>query len=240
MRMKLLAVMVLALTGAGCISTSTRTEPPAPVYERGRIVGEAQSAYGSLSGVETTAVAAPAISVGVAPDVVNAPPAPEPATVITRTEGVTTGTPAPVSTAQSQYGATGTPTATQPATQVAYAAKPPAAASSSQPMSSAGDTLVKKADASMQSGDLTSAASHLERAVRVDPGHPLPWNRLAHVRFAQGSYPLAEELAQKSNALAGTDSALKRNNWELIAAARQAAGDATGAQEARNRAMELR
>ena len=235
MRTKLLSVLVLAAAVTGCISPSTRTEPPAPVYERGQRVGEAQNS--TAAGVETTAIAAPAISVGVYQDVTTAPPRPEPATVVAEPANPqAAASSAPAVSGRAPSVSSDTPAATQ----VAYAAPPTVASSTQRPMSTAGDSLVKKADTSLQQGDLTGAASHLERAVRVDPNHPLPWNRLAHVRFEQGSYPLAEELAQKSNALAGSDSALKRNNWELIAAARQAAGDLSGAHEARDRAAALR
>ena len=42
----------------------------------------------------------------------------------------------------------------------------------------------------------------------------------------------AGDLAAKSNALAGSDPALKRDNWRMVAAARRAAGDIAGARAA--------
>lgn len=225
MRNHILLVVALALVGAGCTSTQ-RTEPPAPVYERGKRVGEAVS-----SGVETTALGAPEIGVGVSQETIDTPP-PEPVTQGVRSEPAGTAVTAAAS-AQSP-----SVTSSEPV-QVAYGVKPPSRGASTQALSSAGQALVGKADTSLNNGDLTGAASQLERAVRVEPGHPLPWNRLAHVRFAQGSYDLAEELAQKSNALAGSDQGLKRNNWLLISEARRAGGNIAGADEARRRADAL-
>lgn len=226
MRNNLILILVLAFVGTGC-SSPIRTEPPAPVYERGQRVGEAVS-----SGVETTALGAPEIAVGVPQDAVTSPPPPEPVT-----RGVSSE-PATMTSAATTAGQARPQMTTAPV-QVAYAPKPPSTVASAQPMSSAGQALVGKAETSLNNGDLTGAASQLERAVRVDPGHPLPWNRLAHVRFAQGSYSLAEELAQKSNALAGTDVGLKRNNWLLISEARRASGNSAAADEAMRRAESL-
>jgi len=47
------------------------------------------------------------------------------------------------------------------------------------------------------------------------------WNRLAHVRAEQGQAGLAGELAAKSNAFAGGDESLKRDNDRLIARSRK-------------------
>lgn len=87
---------------------------------------------------------------------------------------------------------------------------------------------------------MTGAASLLERAVRVEPRHPLPWNRLARVRLAQSRFGLAEELAKKSNALAGSDRALQRANWQMIAEAQRAQGNSAGAGAALQKANSLR
>jgi tetratricopeptide (TPR) repeat protein len=68
------------------------------------------------------------------------------------------------------------------------------------------------------------AAALLERALRIEPRNAQLWHRLAKVRLQQGRYAMAESLAQKSNALAKDDEALKRRNTELIEIARRAVG----------------
>jgi hypothetical protein len=82
-------------------------------------------------------------------------------------------------------------------------------------------TLLQQADSQRGSGDLTAAAATLERALRIEPENPYVWNRLAHVRYKQGQAGLAGELAAKSNAFAGTDDAIKRDNDSLIARSRR-------------------
>ena len=206
---------LLAPLVTGCISSPERTEPPAPVYEKGQKVGEARSGDGSGT-VMTAPIGGPEVIVGSGQfDAVT--PVPE--------------TNRPVAE----------PAATQSATTLAYAPRDTAEpVRSAQPMGSAVRSLVDQADARARNGDLTGAASLLERAVRLEPRHPLPWNRLAHVRFGQGSYALASELAEKSNALAGADRSLKRDNWQLVAESRRRAGDTGGAQAAQRQADDLR
>ena len=84
-------------------------------------------------------------------------------------------------------------------------------------MSKAVKTLLQQAELQRSSGDLTGAAATLERALRIEPDSGYVWNRLAHVRAEQGQAGLAGELAAKSNAFAGGDETLKRDNDKLIA-----------------------
>lgn len=99
--------------------------------------------------------------------------------------------------------------------------------------------LLTRADEQARGGDAPGAAATLERALRIEPRNPALWHQLAAVRMAQGNYPLAESLAQKSNVLAGDDKALQARNWQLIAVARGAQGNAAGARAARQKAAEL-
>lgn len=96
--------------------------------------------------------------------------------------------------------------------------------------------LLDSADGQQQAGDLAAAVATLERALRIEPRNPRLWNRLAGLRLAQGRYTMAEQLAAKSNSLAGSDTGLKRSNWRLIARARDARGDRAGAAAARRHA----
>jgi hypothetical protein len=87
-------------------------------------------------------------------------------------------------------------------------------------MSKAVKTLLQQAELQRSSGDLTGAAATLERALRIEPESAYVWNRLAHVRAEQGQAGLAGELAAKSNAFAGGDETLERDNDKLIARSR--------------------
>src|SRR5882672_6004376 len=66
-------------------------------------------------------------------------------------------------------------------------------------------------------GRLVNAAASLERAL---------------VRLKQGDYAQAESTAARSNSWAGSDNALRADNWRIIAHARNARGDAEGARVA--------
>lgn len=92
--------------------------------------------------------------------------------------------------------------------------------------------LVDLARADAASGRLSNAAASLERALRIEPRNPRLWQSLARVRLQQGEYAQAEGAAARSSSWAGTDSALRTENWRLIAQAREARGDAAGARAA--------
>lgn len=117
------------------------------------------------------------------------------------------------------------PAPAAPAVSVAAPSLPPAA-----------DALARQAEQQRQSGDYAGAAASLERSLRIAPSEAYLWNRLARVRLEQGQYPLAGNLASRSNGLAPADSGIKRDNWRIIAEARRRAGDAAGASEAERRA----
>jgi Tfp pilus assembly protein PilF len=88
-----------------------------------------------------------------------------------------------------------------------------------------------RADAA--AGRLANAAATLERALRIEPRNPRLWHELARVRLKQGQYAQAESVAARSNSWAGSDNALRAENWRLIAEAREARGDTEGARQAR-------
>lgn len=100
--------------------------------------------------------------------------------------------------------------------------------------------LLKDADAHERSGRYTLAVAAVERALRLAPRDARLWSRLAGIRAAQRQWSQAEQLAGKSNSLAGSgEKRLMAANWRLIAQARERLGDARGALQARNRAAEL-
>ncbi len=92
-------------------------------------------------------------------------------------------------------------------------------------------SLLDKAADAVGSGNLDQAASALEQALRVEPNNASTWHDLAQVRMHQKQFNQAEAMAKKSINFAGSKS-LKSRNWRLIAVARRAQGDESGAQEA--------
>jgi tetratricopeptide (TPR) repeat protein len=99
--------------------------------------------------------------------------------------------------------------------------------------------LMQSARADTAAGRLSNAAATLERALRLEPRNPRLWQELARVRLKQGQYAQAESTAARSNSWAGSDTALRGENWRLIAQAREARGDADGARAALEQAGKL-
>ncbi len=93
-------------------------------------------------------------------------------------------------------------------------------------------SLLSEAHAHKSAGRHEPAGASLERALRIEPRNPVLWQELALVRLEQGNYPQAENLAAKSNALAGDSRPLRAQNWRIIGEARSRRGDHQGAQAA--------
>lgn len=117
--------------------------------------------------------------------------------------------------------------------------RPPTQPSQPRARKPAAVALAGQADAELSAGKPDSAASLLERALRIDSRDALLWQQLASVRLAQKRPAQAESLLQKSNALAAGDRQLQARNWRTIAEARKVQGNASGATDARRRAAEL-
>jgi len=99
--------------------------------------------------------------------------------------------------------------------------------------------LLDRADQAERSGQPQQSAVAIERALRLEPGNPVLWHRLARVHLDQGQYGQAETFAEKSNLLAGDDNKLRARNWRLIADARRAQGRLADAEEAELRAQKF-
>lgn len=96
--------------------------------------------------------------------------------------------------------------------------------------------LLDQAATQQRGGHAEQSAATLERALRIEPRNPWLWFRLAEIRLQMGMARRAEQLALKSNALAGADPRLAVQSWLLIARARERLGDAEGAERARKKA----
>ena len=99
--------------------------------------------------------------------------------------------------------------------------------------------LLDNAADAVEQGNLDQAASSLERALRIEPRNASIWHDLGQIRLHQRKFSQAESMAEKSNSLSGGNSSLQARNWRLIAVARKAAGDNTGADAAEAQAVIL-
>jgi len=93
--------------------------------------------------------------------------------------------------------------------------------------------LLDDAHVNRQQGELSIAASKLERAVRIAPQDGKVWHELASIRFQQNRFQSAEGLAKKSIVYSTNDRALLRKNWLLIADSREQQGQRASAAQAR-------
>lgn len=116
-------------------------------------------------------------------------------------------------------------------------AAPPPPSAKSENVAIAG--LMQSARDDSAAGRLANAAATLERALRIEPRNPRLWQELARVRLKQGEYAQVESTAARSNSWAGSDAAVRAENWRLIAQAREARGDAAGASAALAQAAKL-
>lgn len=85
--------------------------------------------------------------------------------------------------------------------------------------------LSTRAGEALAGGHFDQAAQLLERAIRIEPRNGRLWYELARVRYEQGNYEQAMQLANRSNALPNTGAGLKTKNDQLIAASRSALGN---------------
>jgi len=93
------------------------------------------------------------------------------------------------------------------------------------PSGKAVNDLIARANRLKLSGELETAAASLERAVRISPKDPIPWQHLAQIRLQQKDTGQAEALAAKSNSLAKGSKRIIQRNWQIIEQARCLAGD---------------
>lgn len=95
--------------------------------------------------------------------------------------------------------------------------------------------LMASARQQQQGGQWDTAASSLERALRIEPRNPTLWSRLAEIKFEQRDWQAAIQLAAKSNTLSGPNEQLRRRNWYLMANSHDALGNIDAAAKFRQK-----
>jgi len=138
-----------------------------------------------------------------------------------------------------EQGSAAPPEQQRPAPWSQPGAPQPVPAPAQRPTPPAVVALLDTAEQQANAGDLEAASASLERAIRIDPRNPVLWYHLATVRLAQGDAQAAEQLAVKSTSLAPGNNVQQARNWRLIARARQARRDLSGADAAEQRARAL-
>lgn len=122
----------------------------------------------------------------------------------------------------------------QPTEPVAPA--PMSGAASVEPQSPAVVALLESARTDTGAGDLRTAQSRLERALRIAPRDPEVYLQLADVQRRQGQFLQAEQVALKGISIASGQSSALRRLWNLVAEIRSEGGNSAGAAEAKKRA----
>ncbi|MEI6333797.1 MAG: hypothetical protein WCS87_04515 [Methylococcaceae bacterium] len=104
------------------------------------------------------------------------------------------------------------------------------------PLSPAVSALALAATQNSKSGNIESATTTIERAIRIEPRNATLYYKLALLKLKQSKPRLAEDLAKKAALLASNDAQLKKHSWLLVARAREMQGDLAGGKEARAKA----
>ncbi len=84
-------------------------------------------------------------------------------------------------------------------------------------------------------GDVSRAATLLERAIRIEPRDPALLQQMAELRLDQGQWDQAESHARRSFDVGPRVGELCQRNWRTIAVALERQGDMQGARDARGR-----
>ncbi len=99
------------------------------------------------------------------------------------------------------------------------------------------NSLLSQANAAISAGNHAKAEVLLERALRITPRNPKLWYRISQVKYAKGDYRQASAMAMRSNTMTSSRR-MKKQNWRIIANAREKLGDMAGAEQARRYASQ--
>ncbi len=95
--------------------------------------------------------------------------------------------------------------------------------------------LMASAQQDRQSGNWDRASGSIERALRIEPRNAQLWSNLAEIKYEQGDWKGAIQVAAKSNTLSADNKQLRRRNWYLMANAHDAMGNSEAAQRFRDK-----
>ena len=102
-------------------------------------------------------------------------------------------------------------------------------------LSRASSALVKQARAQIARGDLVSASSTLDRALRIEPNNALLWIELGRLRLAETDAHQAEVCSRKALALGSGNRIAQSQAGRLLAEALRAQGRNQEAHEVEGR-----
>lgn len=100
-------------------------------------------------------------------------------------------------------------------------------------------TLENQSEQLLNQGKTDQAFTTAERAIRMYPDNAKLWNLLARIQLERGNYSQAEQLSRKSNLLAKNNRRLQAENWRIIMKALNEKGQASEAERALQKALEL-
>lgn len=98
--------------------------------------------------------------------------------------------------------------------------------------------MLQQIEQALQQNKIERAEMLVERALRIDSQRAGLWHDLAQIRLRQSSWREVIVLARRSNGLAAGRAGLQKQNWSLIAEAKEALGDTAGARAAWKRVEE--
>jgi len=116
---------------------------------------------------------------------------------------------------------------------------PPAPVVREPTLGAASRALVSQAQTQMATKNYAVAAASIERALRIEPDNPLLWIELGKVRFAEGNFVQAENMARKAVSMSVNAPRAQSSSWRLIAESYRARGKNIEAQDAQARADSL-
>ena len=88
------------------------------------------------------------------------------------------------------------------------------------PVSPASQALLNESRSHAAAGRNAQAAASIERALRIEPRHPLLWLELGNLRLREGDYAQAESLGRKALSLSAGDAAISARAQQLVSAAK--------------------
>jgi Tfp pilus assembly protein PilF len=129
-------------------------------------------------------------------------------------------------------------TGSAPSRESSGPARPAPRVARARTLGPAAQGLVERARTQSSAGEYALAAATLERAMRMDPDHPLLWLELARVRLAQRNFGQAEAMARRGLA-AAADRRTQAAAWRVVVESLRGQGRASAAEQAERRANEL-